>query len=40
MQGIEQMATDIAADVYAKLAGQPADRGALGAKVAAVKGAH
>ena len=40
MQGIEQMATDIAADVYAKLAGQPADRAALGAKVAAAKGAH
>ena len=40
MQGIEQMATDIAADVYAKLAGQPADRSALGAKVATAKGAH
>lgn len=40
MEGIEQMATDIAADVYAKLAGQPADRTALGAKVAASKGAH
>ena len=40
MQGIEQMATDIAADVYGKIAGQPVDRSALGAKVAAVKGAH
>ena len=40
MQGIEQMATDIAADVYAKLAGQPADRSALGTKVAAAKGSH
>ena len=41
MEGIEQMAGDIAADVYAKLAGQSADRGALGAKVAAVaKGAR
>lgn len=39
MQGIEQMAGDIAADVYAKLSGQSADRGALGAKVtAAAKG--
>ena len=40
MAGIEQMATDIASDVYGKLAGQPADRAALGAKVAASKGAH
>jgi F-type H+-transporting ATPase subunit b len=40
MDGIEQMATDIAADVYAKLAGQPADRTALGTKVASLKGAH
>ncbi len=40
MEGIEQMATDIAADVYSKVAGQQADRGALGAKVAAAKGAH
>ena len=39
MQGLEQMAGEIAADVYAKLAGQPADRAALGAKVAAAKGA-
>lgn len=39
MAGIEQMAGDIAADVYSKLAGQSADRGALGAKVtAAAKG--
>jgi F-type H+-transporting ATPase subunit b len=38
MEGIEQMAGDIAADVYAKLAGQPADRAAIGAKVAAAKG--
>jgi hypothetical protein len=30
------MAGDVAADVYAKIAGQPADKGALGAKVAAV----
>ena len=41
MEGIEQMAGDIAADVYAKIAGQSADRGALGTKVAAVaKGAR
>ena len=38
MEGIEQMATDIAADVYSKLAGHAADRGAIGAKVAAAKG--
>ena len=38
MEGIEQMATDIAAEVYAKLSGQPADRPALGAKVAAARG--
>lgn len=36
--GLEDMAHDIAADVYAKLAGQPADAGALKAKVAAAKG--
>jgi F-type H+-transporting ATPase subunit b len=37
--GLEQMATDIAASAYAKLAGQPADAGALGAKVSsAIKG--
>ncbi len=35
MEGIEQMAGDIAADVYAKLSGRPADRGALAPKVAA-----
>jgi F-type H+-transporting ATPase subunit b len=35
MQGLEQMARDIGQDVYAKLAGQPADQGALAAKVAA-----
>ena len=40
MQGIEQMAGEIAADVYAKLAGRPADAGALTPKVAsAAKGA-
>ena len=39
MAGLEQLATDIAASAYAKLAGQPADTGALGAKVAAtIKG--
>jgi F-type H+-transporting ATPase subunit b len=36
LEGLEDMAHDVAADVYAKIAGQPADRGALGAKVAAV----
>jgi F-type H+-transporting ATPase subunit b len=35
MEGLEDMAHDIAADVYGKLAGQPADAGALKAKVAA-----
>ena len=41
LQGIEQMAGEIAADVYAKLAGQSADRSALGAKVStAAKGAR
>jgi F-type H+-transporting ATPase subunit b len=35
MEGLEDMAHDVAADVYAKLAGSPADKGALGAKVAA-----
>jgi F-type H+-transporting ATPase subunit b len=40
MEGLEDMAHDVAADVYAKIAGQPADKGALGAKVASVaKGA-
>jgi len=39
LAGLEQMGGEIARDVYAKLAGQPADAGALGAKVAAaVKG--
>jgi len=38
LEGLEGMAHDIAADVYAKLAGQPADEAALKAKVAAVKG--
>jgi F-type H+-transporting ATPase subunit b len=38
LAGLEQMATDIAASAYAKLAGQPADQGALAAKVAAAKG--
>jgi F-type H+-transporting ATPase subunit b len=35
MEGLEDMAHDVAADVYAKLAGSAADKGALGAKVAA-----
>jgi F-type H+-transporting ATPase subunit b len=35
MEGLEDMAHDVAADVYAKLAGSPADKGALGAKIAA-----
>jgi len=35
LEGLEDMAHDIAADVYAKLAGQPADAGALRTKVAA-----
>ena len=35
MEGLEGMAHDVAADVYAKLAGSPADKSALGAKVAA-----
>lgn len=35
MQGLERMAEDIGQDVYAKLAGQPADRAALAAKIAA-----
>src|SRR5260221_1294460 len=38
LEGLEDMAHDIAADVYSKLAGQPADAGALKAKVAAAKG--
>ena len=35
MQGLERMAEDIGQDVYAKLAGHPADRAALAAKIAA-----
>jgi len=35
MLGLEQMARDIGQDVYAKLAGQPADQGALAAKISA-----
>jgi F-type H+-transporting ATPase subunit b len=39
MAGLETMARDIGQDVYAKLAGQPADQGALTGKVAAaIKG--
>ena len=39
LAGLEQMAGEIAQSAYAKLAGQPADGAALGAKVAtAVKG--
>jgi F-type H+-transporting ATPase subunit b len=38
MLGLEQMARDIGQEVYAKLAGQPADQAALAAKVAAAKG--
>jgi F-type H+-transporting ATPase subunit b len=38
LEGLEDMAHDIAADVYSKVAGQPADAGALKAKVAAAKG--
>jgi F-type H+-transporting ATPase subunit b len=34
LTGLEQMAGEVAQSVYAKLAGQPADAGALGAKVA------
>ncbi len=35
MAGLENMAKDIGQEVYAKLAGQPADQAALSAKVAA-----
>jgi len=35
MEGLEQMAKDIGQEVYAKIAGQPADQAALAAKVAA-----
>jgi F-type H+-transporting ATPase subunit b len=38
MAGLENMAKDIGLEVYAKLAGQPADQAALAAKVAAAKG--
>ncbi|HTR82991.1 MAG TPA: hypothetical protein VMI56_00835 [Reyranella sp.] len=38
LEGLEDMAHDIASDVYAKLAGQPADSGALRTKVGAAKG--
>lgn len=38
LEGIEDMAHDIAAEVYAKLAGQPADKAALGAKIVLAKG--
>jgi F-type H+-transporting ATPase subunit b len=39
MAGLEHMASDIGRDVYAKLAGQPADQGALAGKIsAAVRG--
>lgn len=38
MEGLEDMAHDIAADVYSKLSGQSADMGALKIKVAAAKG--
>jgi F-type H+-transporting ATPase subunit b len=39
MAGLEHMARDIGQEVYAKLAGQPADSGALAGKVtAAIKG--
>ena len=39
MAGLETMASDIGQDVYARLAGQPADQGALTGKVAAaIKG--
>ena len=38
LEGLEDMAHDIAADVYGKLSGQSADTDALRAKVAAAKG--
>jgi F-type H+-transporting ATPase subunit b len=39
MAGLEHMARDIGQEVYAKLAGQPADSGALAGKItAAIKG--
>ena len=38
VEGLEDMAHDIAAEVYGKVSGQPADGTALRAKVAAAKG--
>ena len=39
MAGLEHMARDIGQEVYAKIAGQPADQGALAGKItAAIKG--
>ena len=38
VEGLEDMAHDIAAEVYSKVSGQPADGTALRAKVAAAKG--
>ncbi len=38
MASLEGMAQDIGQDVYAKLAGQPADTAALSAKISAAKG--
>ncbi|HEY6983195.1 ATP F0F1 synthase subunit B [Reyranella sp.] len=38
LEGIEDMAHDIAAEVYGKLSGQPADKAALGKKIALAKG--
>jgi len=38
VEGLEDMAHDIAAEVYSKVSGQPADKAALRAKVAAAKG--
>jgi len=38
LDGLEDMAHDIAADVYAKLAGESADGGALRGKISAAKG--
>ena len=38
VEGLEDMAHDIAAEVYSKVSGQPADGAALRAKVAAAKG--
>jgi F-type H+-transporting ATPase subunit b len=38
VEGLEDMAHEIAAEVYSKVSGQPADGAALRAKVAAAKG--